>query len=325
MKSLIQSLSKHVVVVGAMMFAAALNSACVKQSNDELQPLNQSSIAAPPETMTIVIHGYRPQAGMALQNLFVSNLSVKVSQGQLQLSSARDGMWDALKQSLNPTYGFLIGSPESVVNGYSDLVLYDLGATTAQQPLFHCANNQTLSSSNDALIYNDDRLAGSPMTFLGLRDCEKQQLGLNPLMFDFVGNGIPDPIKLQCGLNPLDKSEAYISTSGDGVANIDKCKQHIPINESASTQANQLFAYHYTTQDNADGSIDFTISNIAILNGGDENFISFYVTETGLNGTSTAVYTAFAVMKSGYAGKTLNMDYWATSQPTFYNQQIAVP
>ena len=285
--------------------------------------LSQASITDPPETVTLHIKNYRPQSGNVHQNLFVSNFSVKVSQSQLHLSTARDGMSDEQKLSLGGTYGLTTLTPESTVTGFADLLLFSLGLTLPQQGSLHCAS--LLSSTNEAFTYNDTRLPGGPQTVLGLRDCEKVYLGLDPLKFDNAGNGIPDSLKLRCGLNPTNTSSAYISTAGDGVANIDKCKRNIPLDESAFTQANQLFAYKYQTQANSDGSTDFTISNVPVLNHGADNFIAFYVTETSLSSSTPSLYTAFAILKDGYNGRTLNFDYWATTPSQFVNQQIQTP
>src|SRR5262249_12340296 len=129
----------------------------------------------------------------------------------------------------------------------------------------------------------------------------------------------------QCGINPLSPGAAFVSTAGDGVANIDKCKAHIPTDENAFTQPNQAFSYKYKVQVNDDGSSDFTISNIPILNGGEGNFIAFYVTETDSQNGAPGVYTAFTVLKNGYANKTLEFPYWATSSSNFFNQEIIAP
>ena len=293
--------------------------------NSTLTPLTVGAYATQPDTVSIVLKNYVAQPGNQFQNIFVSNYSVKVSNGTLSLSSSRDSMSDTMKTSLNSTYGFNLGYSESVVTGFADLLLYDLGITTSQQSLMHCATNQTLSTSNDALIYNDDRQNGDPVQFLGLRDCEKVYMGLKPTLFDNAGNGIPDYLKLRCGINPTDKNAAYVSAAGDGVSNLDKCKRNIPIDEEASTQPNTIFAYHYNTQLNGDGTTDLTISNIPILNGGAENFIALYVVETNLSSSTSSLYSSYAILKAGYAGKTLSTPYWAVSPSTLVNQEISVP
>ena len=261
---------------------------------------------------------------MRFQNIFVSNFSIKVSNGQLLPSTARDGFADSMKSSLGSTFGFSLLSPESAVPGFADLVLYNLGIQTSQQSLLHCSSSQSLSTANDMLVYNDARQAGSPATYLGLRDCEKIYLGLKPSLFDNAANGIPDYLKIRCGINTLNKNAAYLSTASDGVTDIEKCKRNIPIDENFYTQPNQLFAYNYSSQLNTDGSIDITISNIPILDGGLNNFIAFYVTESSQSGTGTSLYTAFSVLKAGYASKTIQAPYWATSAGQYFNQEIVV-
>lgn len=296
-----------------------------KNRSESLTSLDANSLAAPPQTINIRIKGYKPQAGNTYQNIFVSNFSVVAGAGQLQWSTPRDGMPDSLKLSTVDTYGFSIDSPESVVTGFQDLLIYTAGIDLSQQSLLYCANNNMGSIANDIFTYNDPRYTGSPLTTLGLRDCDKLYMGLNTQTFDSNNNGIPDYLEMRCGMNPLSKSEAFVSNSGDGVANIDKCKMNIPISENANSEANQLFAYQYKNIVNADGSMDFVVNNIPVLNAGQDNFIVFYVVEKNLNTNTSSLYTAFAVMKAGYVGQVLQFDYWATDSSKFTNQQILVP
>lgn len=296
-----------------------------QQNRENLSPVDISSMAYAPQVMQVRIQNYRPQSGNVLQNIFVSNFSVKASHGQLEWSSARDGLSDQLKNSTLPTYGFSPDSPESAVSGFADLILFNAGINLSQQNLMYCSPNQMRSTSNDVIIYNDNRYNGAPETHLGLRDCEKSYIGLNPNSFDHNNNGIPDYLEIRCGLNPQNKSQAFVSTAGDGVANIDKCKMNIPLDESAKNYANQLFAYQYAQTTDPDGSMTFNISNIPILQNGQDNLLVFYITETNPTNRETSLYTAYAVLKDGYNGKTLQFDYWATSSASFFNQQVLVP
>ncbi len=288
-----------------------------------LQSLDAASIEQPPQTTSIYIQNYKPQAGDVFVNFFVSNYSVVVNNGQLEYSTARDGLWDSLKDQLNPTYGFSTSTPESTTVGFADLVLFDLGITTNEQPQLYCPPDEMDSSSNDAIIYNDSRLPGNPVEFLGLRDCEKSYLGLDPTTPDYDNSGIPDYLALRCGLNPADPNDLQVSAAGDSVSNLDKCKDHIPIGETY--QDNQLYAYQYTKLVNPDGTDNFSVTNIPVLNGGQDNFLAFYVLEQNLTTKASSVYTAFAILKNGYAGQTLKFNYWATSPSTFSNQEVNVP
>src|SRR5262245_13466257 len=112
--------------------------ACM-QPREALKELKIGQFASPPETVTIRIKNYRPQAGNTLQNLFVSNFSVTASAGQLHWSTARDGMPDDMKLALQSNYGFLIDSPESTVFGFPDLLIYHAGIKLNQQSLLYCS------------------------------------------------------------------------------------------------------------------------------------------------------------------------------------------
>jgi hypothetical protein len=312
---------KQLARISSALITMSLFTAC---GSAKLSSLTMGELAAPPQTVTFKIKNYVPQAGNAYKNIFVSNFSVKAQRGQLLPSTSRDGFSDDEKTSLASTYGFLLTSPESVVTGFADLLLYNLGITGASQGNLFCASAQQTSTSNDGLIYNDSRLMGSPIQFLGLRDCQKVYLGLQPAKFDTAGNGIPDYMKLRCGINLLNRNAAYISTASDGVMDIDKCKRNIPLDESAYTQPNQLFAYNYATQLNGDGTTLITISNIPVLGNGKDQFIAFYMTESKLSDSTQSLYTAYAVLRDGDAGKTIEIDYWATDASKFFNQQITV-
>ncbi len=293
-------------------------------SPEKIKPLNQGSFATPPETVSIRIKGYKPKSSKTFQNLFVSNFSVKVDSGRLLASTARDGLTDQLKTQIQPVYGFQLDTPESVVTGFSDLMLFESGITIGQQPLMYCASNLMGTQAGDSIVYNDARLTGSPLEFLGLRDCQKIYMGLNPSLMDSNANGIPDYLELRCGMNPLNKNQAFLSTSGDGVLNIDKCKRGLPLDEDSRTQANRVLSLQYSSDTFPDGSTDFLVTNIPVLNGGDQNFIAFYITETDDNKQET-LYTAFMILKPGYVGKTIDVDYWATTSANYLNHELVLP
>jgi len=300
-----------------------LLSAC--QPKQELTSLDLSSMADVPETVTIVIKNYKPQTGNSYQHLFVSNFSVDVHHGMLEWSSARDGLSDQLKYDTFNIYGFYSDSSESAVPGFADFVLYKAGINLTNYPQLACSPTKMASTSNDMIIYNDDRQAGSPQQVLGLRDCEKSYLGLNPNGFDENNNGIPDYLELRCGMNPLNPNEAFVSASGDGVSNIEKCKMHLPLDADVRSQPGQLLGYRYAQSTNTDNSKDFKVSNIPIMKGGKDNMIVFYFTEVDNSTGATSLYTAYAILKDGYNGRTLQFDYWATTPANFYNQQVIVP
>ncbi|MGZ6442155.1 MAG: hypothetical protein ACXWRU_19015, partial [Pseudobdellovibrionaceae bacterium] len=87
----------------------------------------------------------------------------------------------------------------------------------------------------------------------------------------------------------------------------------------------QLLGYRYAQTTNADASKNFTISNIPILKHGEDNMLVFYFTEIDDSTGVTSLYTAYALLKNGYNGRTLEFDYWATTPANYYNQQVVVP
>lgn len=324
-KSVASSLSLQNVEIIALAASLVMSLGCSR--TNQLQNLALGSAAPQPDTVTFVIKNYKPQSGNTIQNIFASNFSVKVANGQLYYSTARDGFSDVEKTSLASTYGFLLNVSETPTRttNFADLFLYRLGIVTSQQSSMYCASSYLASSSNDMLTYTDTRITSTQV--LGLRDCEKIYLGLTPSSFDTAGNGIPDYMKLRCGINMLSKNAAYISTSGDGMSDLEKCRRHIPLDENAYTQPNQLYAYQYSTTLNTDGTTDLTIANIPLLNSGTDNFIAFYITEASGSSTTQSLYTAFTILTSSSKNKTVNVPYWApTSDSTkFLNQQIVVP
>lgn len=288
----------------------------------QLKPLEQAVLVKPPATIAIQIVGYNPQPGKVFKDVFISNFSVKVSKGQLWPSQARDGLTDAIKAARATDYGFSMINPQSNAAGFGDLLIYLAGIDVSQQSNLFCGDHLRSSASNDAFIYPDQRQSGSPLKFLGLKDCEKLYLGLDPFKFDYDGDGIPDYLELRCGLNPKNANDANLSIAGDGVSNLNKCKQHIPIDESADSQPNLIYAYHYDIATQPDGSRMITTNNIAVNGDGQDDFIAIYITENDLSNKSTAIYTAYMTLPAESAGKTLRFNYWATDASKFHNQEI---
>ncbi|MDR3607072.1 MAG: hypothetical protein P4M08_06805 [Oligoflexia bacterium] len=279
-----------------------------------LTPLQALQVALPPQTVTIKLTGYKPAAERSFSNIFVNNFSVKASQGQLTYSSARDGMPDTLKLAHIADYNFGTGSAESAVPYFPDLVLYLAGITSSSQSLLYCPPSQTLSSTNDLFSYIDTRTSPPTTQYLGLRDCDKLYIGLNNNLFDNDGDGIPDYLELRCGLNPANPNDANLSIAGDGVSNIQKCKQGIPVDENANSQPNQLFASKYRTTVQSDGTTAFSVSNLPVLNGGQDNFIAFHLTELDNTTQKSFLFTAFYILPAGSAGQTFSFAYWANQQ-----------
>jgi hypothetical protein len=290
------------------------------KQTDTLRPLDDSGPPAP-QTISIKIKNYIPQPGYVFKDVFVRNYSVVNRKNAIHFSNSRDGMSDELKLTLKPQYGFRTNGPQSRSGApsFSDLVLWLAGIKFPQQKLLYCAPAQQLSTTNDALIYAD--AFSGEQVYLGLRDCEKIYLGLDPRKYDYDKDGIPDYLELRCGLNPHNPNDAAVSPAADGISNIEKCKRNIPVDESAETDANQKFSYKYFIELKQGGERDLTISNIPVLNDGYQNFMAFYFTESSTNGPGTALYSAYSILGSGLVDNTFEFPYWGAVK----NQEILAP
>lgn len=300
-------------------FLAAF-SACTAQKTLTTLQLGQQT--PPPQITAIQMTGYMAPTGRVLKDFFVMNFSVKAQKGVLQAVSARDGLPDTLKEAHSADYGFSIIGPNSANQYFSDLVLYLAGILIPQQSLLFCSTSLAQSTSNDALVYTDNRTTPPTQQFLGLRDCEKAYIGLNPSSFDFDGDGVPDYLELRCGMNPKAAGDAGLSITGDGVSNLEKCKRGIPVDESANSPSNQLFALQYASAIQADGTTTFNVTNIPILNDGLNNFLAFYLTEQDTTTLQTYLYTAYSILPSGSNKKTNKFPFWATDPTKDFNQEI---
>jgi hypothetical protein len=302
---------------------AALLMGCTHDT--ALSPL-QKVEASTPQYIALELYGYKAGTGRKFHNLFVSNFSVKAERGNLAYSTARDGMPDELKRATMPTYGFGVNLPDTSGNGFSDLVKFTAGINLINQPALYCNPSKMFSTSNDAFTYTDTRLAGEPKIFIGLRDCEKSFLQMDPSKFDNDKDGIPDYLEIRAGLNPRNAADANLIASDDGKPNIEKVKENIPIDENAKSQTSKVFAYKYQTQIDASGVRIFNVSNIPVVNSGVDNFIAFYLTETDQVTQVDTLFSAFMIIHKGAAGTSIRVPYWATSpsaSPT--NQEILQP
>jgi hypothetical protein len=298
--------------------AAATTLSCTIQP--QLSRLEKSRVAPPPEIVNLEISNYQPATGRSFRELFAHNFSVKVNEGDLEYSAARDGLSDAEKLELGAAYGFSVGYVDSDGNLFSDLVMYLAGVQRAQQTALFCATNLRASTTTDGFFYTDTRIGGP--AFLGLRDCEKAYLALDPKKFDNDSDGIPDYLELRCGLNPKNPNDVYLIPTGDGVTNLEKCKRQIPLNEDARSQPNQVFAHRYRTEVDAAGRHKFFVENIPVLQSGRDNFLALFLTEYDAGTGATELYSAFLRITPGASGRTLKFDFWGTSSAVARETEI---
>ncbi len=287
---------------------------CSSPATPPLAPLPSGTpLPAPSPSVSLTITHYTPQAGKTWVDYFVSNFSVLLENQQLVYSSARDGLSDTFKTQQNAFYGFLPNSPYSNPGAFfSDLILFQLGITTQLQSALWCPSGFQ-NSAHDALIYADDRNPNpQPSVFLGLNDCEKSTLQLNPTLVSFSQDGLPDYLKVRCGLNPLSSSQSQLSPAGDGLSNYEKCKRHLPLRENGLSPVSQAYAYDYSKVINPDASYDLQVNNIAILNQGVDNFLAIYIIESDAQ-KNLSLASAYLLVNQVTTSTALSFPYWGKS------------
>ena len=318
-------------------FSVAYQSVGCHSNQDEssLLPLDVKPTPIRYPTLTLTIKNYTPRPRYAFKNIFVSNYSVVLVNGQNYLSSAWDGITDDFKSGLGLSYNFSLTNAYSPGSSFSNLLLYLSGIPVGENDLF-CASSNSVSGfctpsinnpnpaanncANDAFSIPSSSTLGT--TFVGMSDCEKRYIGLNINQFDSNSSGVPDYLKLKCGLNPFNAIDSSVDLSNDGLSNIDKCKAHIPYDEYALTPENELYAYHYNTLSSADGTYQFTIDNISLLNQGDHNFIAIYIVESREADSTEALSSAYIILTTSTLNpRVASLDYWGPST----NVQVTIP
>lgn len=276
-------------------------------SEPELQELRLLRKAPPPDTITVEVKNYCPAQGRSFRNLFVSNFSTRVYQGELLLDTDRDGVPDRTEEKFASTLGLSKNAYDTNNNGYSDLTRYLAGLDLLQQSFLRC--DDVGDDDGDGIFY-DDPQTGQTGRFVGLNNCEEKRLSkTNSADFDSDKDGIPDYLELRCNLNPKDPVDAQIITSNDGISNLEKCKRNIPIDESYDNPAIPLHEYRYSQQFNSNSNcFDFKITNIPVLNKGDGNFIALYLTEQS-GSLQNYLYTAFHVLQGNVVGSTVMIQF----------------
>lgn len=282
-----------------------------QESAATLVPLDDSEYAKKPKTISIEISNYCPSnPTRSYQDLFVSNLTTSVMNADLALDTDSDGVPDAQEQKSNARLAIEPQLADSNGDGYSDLTILLAGIGRFEQGLLRCNDH----SSNDglAILYKNPAAAvGALPALLGLANCEKEFLHLEPANPDTDHDGVPDYLELRAGLNPLDASDALADTDNDGLSNLAEVKRHTPVTVANAEHNLGVFEYQYNIE--VDNNVTpactrFGIKNIPIINEGKGNVIGLYLLETD-NNTGSIVHTAFIATPDQAADKVFKLDF----------------
>jgi hypothetical protein len=196
--------------------------ACMKADTDTLKDLE--AFAIPPETKTInlKITNYCPEELHQLKDVFFINESQKVEKGEMVMDLDRDGLSNAVDNSPYLNLDYRLGDSNN--DGYSDLLMFVVGITSADQQNIRLCLNPTDDFDED-----------------GLNDCEEHLLHTNEQDFDTDGDGLPDIMEIKYGMNPLDVNDAQQDADNDGYTNYREIQRNSPVFES-STEVTEKFA-----------------------------------------------------------------------------------
>lgn len=302
MKSIFATIFIEVLIVTAVAGCGRLGF----QQTSNLTDLVQSAFVETPETVTVQVKNYCPTSGRSFKDVFVSNFSVEVIQGQNRFDSDADGLPDFIETENGQKFNISPYSTDSNNDGFGDLFMYLSGIDASQQSHLRCLDASNGDGSGVVLAR-----PGQPDQFIGLTNCEKELMHIDPADFDTDGDGIPDILELRCGLNPADSNDALLDPDGDGLTNYEECKRHTPSSESnkAGGLSKLEYVYKQTVRvANGQQCIDFEISNISVLNHGKDNLIALYLTEVD-GYQKEHLSTTFMLLPNDSAGSTIAIEY----------------
>ena len=238
-------------------------------SDEKLKGIVADTNPVIPETVAIEILDYCPRPNYHFQDIWGLGMSYKISGGGIVPDFDRDGVQDGLDNNGNLNISRL--NRDTNGDGYSDLLIFQAGMQVEDQvALSHlvCDSSPT----------NDEDLDG-------LTDCEEENLAhTDPEKWDTDGDRIPDSIEIRFGLNPADPDDAEQNLAGDGILNLKKIKDNIPIYEKATEfETTHGFKYSIVPNDTRGvGCVDITISNIPQVPVSNGNLVNIYISEDGL-------------------------------------------
>ncbi len=251
----------------------------------ELTPISQNVEEPKHPTVNITMTDYCVKDGQRV-NFFLHNPYVRVTSQGVLLDNDGDGIHNEEEEALSQIYNISSDHYDTSGDLYFDLIIKLGSYTPDEQTLFpECFSAQ--DSSNDGLI-----------------DCNKVLMGLDPLKFDYDGDGVPDILELYFGTNPL-RDDSYLDTVKDNMNNLEKIKRGIPIRESRFLPEIKKYTMEYNLKETKssiqDGNcFQYQVNNIPINDHIAINKLWLYFIESRKkNGKTENILKRIAVEVSG--------------------------
>ncbi len=299
-------------------------SACKKQnledlnsqaSSESLVPLETKNLFPGVDTFNIEIDGYCPAQNRDFVEIFAANYSHEVYNGNVHADTDKDGLSD--EQDNDQQMNILPSRYDTNLDMFSDYLMVLAGIDPTQQNKLICQDSVTLDDDGDGTFFFQN---GQEM-FVGLNNCEEKKVThTDQTLFDTDNDTIPDYLELRCGLNPLDKNDALMDTDSDGISNLDECKKGTPNTENNNDSSLKYLEIQYAFEMDAqlnNGCGKFRISNIPILNGGNDNLVSLQLIERDGFQKNHLITATVYLQGGGQQGKTVKINYSTGLNGTF--------
>jgi hypothetical protein len=259
----------HRSAIYALLFLAA---GC---TGNKLVPLKQEAVVILPAFEKIKIDSYCP---FQFVDFFAKPMSYVIGKdGSVDPDSNADGLSDIQATSLgvNPQRQASTGITDYIAVEYLGIAAASLGTIP------NCFNNIQAT-------------AGDLLT-----DCQRIALGLSIPLYDTVSRGFPDSLAVYAGVSPFNKNVGSQELAGDGMTSLQKIRQNLPVNFTATPAIKQLAVTIVTdtvVDTTAANSIcySFTVTAPRLMRPPGDVY-EFYFIGTDKNGKTTLVTKGITV------------------------------
>jgi hypothetical protein len=99
----------------------------------------------------------------------------------------------------------------------------------------------------------------------GLTNCEEKALGMDPRYTDEDGDGVPDGILVQYGIN-IKNSSHSTDLDGDGISNLDEIRRNLPVKYHNRDISPEIKPQTFYTLENKDSSKTYFVKDFRVAN-----------------------------------------------------------